>query len=381
MSESNENGTSKFDTAVYSLWFGLNYGSILTAFALYKALEQYGLHPALLQKQPELWTDHYADKNNLAGLFIYEHCRVLEIFDNEKDMNILKENVKNHVVGSDIVWNYDVIGKQSDLFYFLANVPQGKKKLAYASCFGGDFTAEGGLRNECGKLLRQFNNIAVRESKEAELLYDLCGIDPQTVMDPVFLCDKELYIKCAENSHAKNADGGKTFIFSYVECCDKRKREFLLKGNDILSAKKYNALRNFIDINRYQESKDMLGLEPAFHIKVEDWLYYLINSEFVITDTYYGMLFALIFEKPFVVMANRDLPDLYRYYDILRPLGLEERVVILQSDLKKKEYLFRKPVKYHNANKILNEMRSASEAWLKAQLGIKSKEEGVLEEI
>ena len=39
-----------YDTAVYSLWFGLNYGSILTACALYKTLEQYGKHPALLQK-------------------------------------------------------------------------------------------------------------------------------------------------------------------------------------------------------------------------------------------------------------------------------------------------------------------------------------------
>ena len=43
-----------YDTAVYSLWFGLNYGSILTACALYKTLEQYGKHPALLQKQPVL---------------------------------------------------------------------------------------------------------------------------------------------------------------------------------------------------------------------------------------------------------------------------------------------------------------------------------------
>lgn len=56
-----------YDTAVYSLWFGLNYGSILTACALYKTLEQYGKHPALLQKQPALWGEHYAEKDNIAG--------------------------------------------------------------------------------------------------------------------------------------------------------------------------------------------------------------------------------------------------------------------------------------------------------------------------
>lgn len=62
-----------YDTAVYSLWFGLNYGSILTACALYKTLEQYGKHPALLQKQPALWGEHYAEKDNIAGCFAYQN--------------------------------------------------------------------------------------------------------------------------------------------------------------------------------------------------------------------------------------------------------------------------------------------------------------------
>lgn len=39
-----------YDTAVYSLWFGLNYGSILTACALYKTLEQYGKTPGIAAK-------------------------------------------------------------------------------------------------------------------------------------------------------------------------------------------------------------------------------------------------------------------------------------------------------------------------------------------
>ena len=82
------------------------------------------------------------------------------------------------------------------------------------------------------------------------------------------------------------------------------------------------------------------------------------------------MCFALIFEKPFVVLANMDLPDLYRYRAILQPLGLEERLVILQEDLKKKEYLFRKPIRYDRVNRVLQKMKQDSEVWLKQQLGI-----------
>lgn len=363
------NKDAHINTAVYSLWFGLNYGSILTSAALYKALEQRGYDPAFVQKPPVLWTERYADKNNIAGSFIYKYCNVLEVFQNESDNRILHEKIKNYVIGSDVVWNYNVIGKQAGLFYFLNDIPpKDCRKIAYASCFGGSFSAEGSYRNECGRLLRHLNGIAVKENREADILRSVSGVDPQIVVDPVFLCDKQFYIDCAENSEAKRTAHNRSFIFSYIECCDKLKRRFFLRGNDILSSKKYYELRNFVDINRFEESKQLLKLETAVHHNVEDWLFYLINSDFVITDTYYGMLFALIFEKNFVVLANKDLPDLYRYYDILRPLGLEERMVILQSDLKKKEYLFRKPIKYRNVNKKLNEMKSDSENYINAQL-------------
>ena len=105
-----------YDTAVYRLWFGLNYGSILTACALYKTLEQYG--------------KHYAEKDNIAGCFAYQNCNVLEVFDSEEDARILREDVQNYVVGSDVVWNYEVVGKQSGLYYFLENVPADKRKIA-----------------------------------------------------------------------------------------------------------------------------------------------------------------------------------------------------------------------------------------------------------
>jgi len=60
-----------------------------------------------------------------------------------------------------------------------------------------------------------------------------------------------------------------------------------------------------------------------------------------------------------------DLPNLYQYQAVLQPLGLEERIVILQEDLKKKEYLFRKPIRYDRVNKVLNQMKQDSEVWLK----------------
>ncbi|MBQ8010707.1 MAG: polysaccharide pyruvyl transferase family protein [Ruminococcus sp.] len=362
----------KCDVALSTLYFGLNYGSILTAFGLYKAVESYGMKPALLSKPNKLWTDHYANPESIANLFINKFCNVLTCDDD--NMADLNELADQFLVGSDVIWSYNVVGKDTDDLYFLPYVRPEKKKIAYAPCFGGSFQPKDGTLNQYVKLMRRFSGIAVKEDKEAEILRNSFGIEPAMVIDPVFLCDKQCYVDCAEQAAAKHVESDDTFIFSSIENCDSRKRAFLLRGNEILVKNHCSELRNFIDINRYPESKALLDLDVAYHNRVEDYLYYLMHSEFVITDNYYTMCMALIFEKPFVVLVNEDFPEIYRFESILKPLGLEERLVVLQEDLKKKEYLFRMPIRWNLVNEKLQELKSASEEWLKAQLGVKTEE-------
>ena len=357
----------EFDTALYTLWFGLSYGSILTSAALYKTVEGLGKKPCLLQKPPQLWTDHYADKGNIAGLFAYENCKVLEIFDSEEDMKLLREQITTHVVGSDIVWSYNVVGKSGN-FFFLDNAKPEDTKLAYCSSFGGSLPGYG-VKNEYFHLLRRFDRISVPDSVNANILRDQFSIGSDTVLDPVFLCDKSFYIDCAAGSAARMNDNAPSYIFVHMDQGDKRKRQLILRGNDILLLKNGIPLRCMIDINRYEESKTALGLAPAYFIRTEDWLHYLINSEFVITDNIYAMYFALIFEKPFIILVNEDDPGLLKVREFLKSLGIEERMVMLQSDLKTKEYLFKKPIRYAKVTALLNEMRKSSLQWLKDTMG------------
>lgn len=361
------NFDKKNSAAIYSLWFGLDYGSILTAYSLYKLVEENGVKPYLLQKLPELWTDHYAEKDNISGKFIYENCDVLNVFDSTEDMEKCNA-AQNHIIGSDIVWNKAVVGAQAGCYYFGSDIPQGRNKIAFGSSFGNNFPTTEEALNEHAMLLKQFSGISVKESYDVEMLGRVFGIDPEFVLDPVLLCNKENFVRCSDTAPAKGVEGGKRFIWTYVKNGDSRKKEFLLRGNNILMEKYTCPLRNFIDINRYPESVKALGLEPAFHILVNDWLYYLINSEFVITDDYYGMLFALIFEKPFVVMVQKDMPDLSRYVSLLTLLGLEERLVYMSDDFREEEYLFRKPVRYDKVNKILDKFRAKSTEWLREKM-------------
>ena len=355
---------NNIEAALYSLWFGLDYGSILTAYSLYKVVEKSGAKPYLLQKLPELWSDHYADKDNIAGKFIYDNCDVLNVFDNEKDKEKY-DSIPLHITGSDIIWNAAVVGDQAGLYYFCDTAPENSTRIAFGSSFGNFFPATENALNRHGMLLKKFKGISVKESDDVDIMNSIFGIVPEFVVDPVFLCDKQNFIDAADKSAAKQVEKAERFIWSYVKNGDKRKKEFLLRGNNILLEKYTCPLRNFIDINRFPESQKALDLEPAYHILVNDWLYYLINSEFVITDDYYGMCFALMFKKPFVVMVQKDMPDLARYVSLLEQLELEERMVFMTDDFRTKEYLFRKPVRYNKIGARLDMLCENSLKWLK----------------
>ena len=358
-----------------TLWFGLDYGSILTAFALYNTVRSFGWDAHLMNKPPELWTDHYADPDNIAGKFIYKYCEVEPVADDPSIMEWIVYDKDAFIVGSDVIWSYKVCGKQSGKHYFLDYVPEDRIKLSYATSFGYSYSGPyGDDQKACGKLLSSFDAVSVNNYISADILYSRFGIDGETVLDPVFLCSTEEYEKAAANAPCRGQESDSTFIFTYIKGGSKRKREFVLLGNDILASRSFSPMRSFIDINAFPESREMFGLDVAFHITVEDWLYYMIHSEFVITDDYYGVCFAIIFNKPFVFIDSLSYDGLNNVYALLSSLGLEDRMVNVDDDFKDKEYLFRMPIRYNKVNRRLSAMREQSAGWLRSRLPLNEKE-------
>lgn len=352
-----------------TLWFGLDYGSILTAYSLGRAVEQLGWDAVFMNKPPRLWTSHYDDPENIAGKFIYQNCKVERICRTGEELNKALEGADAVIVGSDVVWNYNVCSKQTKNHYFLDYVPDDVKKLSYASSFGYSFIDPYRERTKSyARYLRRFDGISVCNYNNYDILQERFGIDPEIVLDPVFLCDRSDFERIASEAPCRGDEIDDTFIFNYIKAGTKRKREFLLRGNEILTPNHYSPMRNFININTFPESKKMLCLDVAFHITVPDWLYYISHSEFVLTDDFYGVCFALIFNKPFIFLESVNFDGMENVRSLLCSLDLEERIVYLEDDFKKKEYLFRMPVRYKKVNKLLDTLRQQSSKWLDRQL-------------
>ena len=98
-----------------------------------------------------------------------------------------------------------------------------------------------------------------------------------------------------------------------------------------------------------------------------DWLNAFKNAEFIITDSFHGTVLSILFGKPFIVFAN-EARGLERFQTLLRLLNLESRLLILQGKNYELPQKFEYTIDYHQANKILEELRKKSMDFLTSNL-------------
>ena len=102
-----------------------------------------------------------------------------------------------------------------------------------------------------------------------------------------------------------------------------------------------------------------------YNVYLEEWMAYIQCSEAVITDSFHGTVFSIIFNKPFIVIANKER-GLGRFTSLLRMLGLESRLVYTFDDIT--DQLIYTSIDYTQVNRILRRERDRALEFLKASL-------------
>ena len=110
--------------------------------------------------------------------------------------------------------------------------------------------------------------------------------------------------------------------------------------------------------------KKNLEIKDIFHI--EDWLWYFYNSKCIITDSFHGTIFAIIFKKPFITLKNYQRGD-ERFISLLRPINLIHRL-FEKSDCINKRYELLESINYSLPLQKLSEIKINSYNWLKNML-------------
>lgn len=350
----------KYDAVLFSIWYAANYGSLMTNFALYKTLEDKGYNCVFADIPDHLWPKSVNHRHPLfvTRRFAYKHFKLTAKYKDRTDLKKLNALSDTFIVGSDQIWNY-ALCKTADTFFFLDFIEGYKKKIAYGTSFGHDsFRGTEENKKKAGFYLDRFDAISVRENYAVDLCKNEFGLEAREVLDPVFLCDKRHYEKCIEESPLVKNPPSKKYVLAYILDPNEEKQKAI---EDV--AKRLDA--DIVCIPNASVDKTMREnwrLPIKEDIDMESWLYYFKNAEMVITDSFHGTCFSIIFERPFVAIGNKRR-GLARFASLLDKFELGNRLVYSAEEIAKKEELF-DAVDYTKPYEIIDTLRKESLEWL-----------------
>lgn len=358
-----------------------NYGGILQAIALYRYLYNQGHDVVLIYKETQqiVWKkviieillkvpfhnfknikiNNKLNKERLERKKFHRPFIENEIFKISGDLYTKqdlenfakKENFDAVIVGSDQVWRKAYINDKYYKSYFLDFVDSKKtKKIAYAASFGKDYWEGENDSKDISKLLQNFVGVGTREKSGVDICKATFSFNnAKHVLDPTLLMDKEFYKNeiISKYDISKIQKGGLT---TYVLDEEDEKNNIIYFVKESLHTNNVHHLKGF-DSSKITYS-------------VSEWLASFANADFVVTDSFHGMVFSIIFEKDFVVIGNHDR-GLDRFTSLLSLLGLENRMVFGVEDLKDKKI---GSIDYSSVNKILEENKKSSLEFLMGAL-------------
>lgn len=329
-----------------------NYGGVLQAWALQQALQDLGHDPRvdstrssqrgkgsrILKGVKQFTADRVVPTRLVPARFTKgitaragnrdllkfprERIRSVALYQGGKRVSHdVLDVVEAFVVGSDQVWRTSYVDVPSFLLDFLPdNHPA--LRIAYAASFGVDttegFTPE--LAEHTRALAQRFDAISVREESGVRLAKDLWGVDARRVIDPTMLLSPDRY----ETLMSSSTTGG---LASYI--LDTSEESTRL----VETAARYIGTEVRHLFPPIATSAADLQRNPARYRRpaVGEWLRTIASADAVITDSYHGTLFSILFNKPFLVSLNVKRGST-RFETILRLLGLEDRIVQHDDD-------------------------------------------------
>lgn len=329
--------------AIYTLPLERNYGGILQAFALNKILSKHGYDSYVLKTKNKGLKNRIKaiiDSHNPIKKFTRKNIRILSIKQLD-EINLSNNNINTIIVGSDQVWRKSFA---PDLKYFLPNLSNNINKIAYAASFGIDYwdynTDETNIIKNIVK--NSFSSISIREKSGIELCKKILDINPQFVLDPTLLLEAREY----KNFFSENKTN-KIFIY-LLDYKNKYNSNFIDK------IKKEKNLQT-IQINLY---KNKIAKRILPTVPIETWLSYIYNSEIVITDSFHGCVFSILFNKEFYILPNEEGGN-SRISSLLEIFKLENRII--KTD---KHININQKIDWESVNNILTEYRNASIQYL-----------------
>ncbi len=373
--------------AILTQPLGHNYGGLLQAYALQVVLREMGIDAVTLdRRKPVSKAKAYRDyvkfcikkmrgrvktiptetrkslvHRNLAT-FVSKHLKMSPplLSSDELSRYCKGESFDGYLVGSDQVWRPKYSPCLSNFFldFTSDNAFANAIKISYAASFGVDQWEYSDEQTSQGrKLAQEFDAIAVREESAIALCQDHLGVEAEWVIDPTLLLSPAHYEALINTAPTQPTNSG---ILCYVLDESTEKRSITAAIGTALGKQTFT-----VKPEKSLQHTKVSDIDMCRYPTVEAWLQGFRDSEFVVTDSFHGTAFAILFNKPFVAIGNPGR-GLSRFQSLLGLLGLEARLITSRDELS--EALLTAPINWHEINKRLKLSAIQSKAFLARNL-------------
>lgn len=314
-----------------------NYGAILQMFALYTYLTNKDLQVDIInnyqRKDQSNRTFFQRIRSNIwqytVRSIFKDYKRINKTQKFKKAMlnytefipnrNVLVKKAEGYdlvIVGSDQVWNPIFAGIDDNWFLFFAKC----KKISYAASFGLSKIPEKFIEIY-KKGLKNLDKISVREETGKKIIKDIINKDVDVVMDPVFLLNKKEWSDIAIEPRYE-----KYILCYYMPGFPKveKKIEELAK----YYSKKFNL--KIINVGKKEYARLSFFEKNLFGIGLQEFLGLIKNANMIITNSFHGTAFSILFEKQFISVIESNAKN----------LNLSSRITDLLNRLKMTDFIY-----------------------------------------
>ncbi len=319
-----------------------NLGAVLQTYALQEYLNFAGYDAAVIDYNPDYFRKNvaytavgsYADRNFVLRVlymvykiprrftdhrifrgFLKKYVRLTDEYRAAEDLERANLKADVFICGSDQIWCPTKPTGRDDVMY-LSFVRQGSK-VSYAASFGETtLTAqqEAALKNR----LSDFSYISVRESSGVKILQK-AGIGCVQVMDPVFLLSEETWTRfSASGRFASSASEGYVLVYP-MSVSD---AAYIIEVARRIASER-NLQVMVIAKGKMKSDRTVRRISDA---TPQDFVGLLRNASFIVTNSFHGTAFSIIFNREFVVCGKESRPNT-RIDSLLELTGLSARYI------------------------------------------------------
>jgi len=247
-----------------------------------------------------------------------------------------------YVVGSDQVWSNELMFKHlkySWKIHFLGFGTPDVKRIAYAASMGTkEWPAT--FTQKVLPYLKKFHAISVREESSVPFLNSIGLKNVAVTCDPVILHTADFYRRYFHYAENKSSD----CIFIYII-----------------------SIKISLNMQRFLIGKNIVFCENRVFPTITQWLHSIDSAQAVITNSFHGTVFSLLFHKQFVSLLSHEDRD-ERLLNLLKKINLEYRLLNGNETKEEIEEILCRSVDWEHVDKILEELRTYSANWLRNAL-------------